>query len=78
MTQKELVLKHLMDGKSITQRKAIYYYNIIRLSGIIWYLRNEGYNIVTENRPNYMNNSTHAVYSLKPVLKDGFENSCYL
>jgi len=62
MTQKELVLKHLLEGNRISQRKAISYYNIIRLSAVIFDLRNEGHVIVTEYKPNYHNNASHAVY----------------
>ena len=78
MTQKELILKHLISGKSITQRKAMYYYNIIRLSGVIWYLRRDGHDIETENRTNYQNNKTHAVYSLNIMSDDEFHNHSYL
>ena len=39
MTQKKVILDHLMKGGSITQREAFNQFNITRLSAIIYYLR---------------------------------------
>ena len=46
--QKEIILKHLKDNKSITSWMAIQEYGITRLSDVILRLRRDGYNIVTK------------------------------
>lgn len=64
-TQKEIVKDYLLEGKKISQRKAIAYFNIIRLGAIIYTLKKEGMNIETYLKPNVYNNSRYAEYSLK-------------
>ena len=47
-TQKSIVRQHLLDGKSITQIEAFNLCGSLRLSAIIFKLREEGLPIVTE------------------------------
>ena len=49
MTQKEQILNHLKNHKSITSWDAIMEYGITRLSHHIYCLRNEGF-IIPDNR----------------------------
>lgn len=49
LTKTDKVLKHLRENGSITSLEAIELYGATRLSGIIYVLRNRGYDIVTEN-----------------------------
>ena len=63
-TQKQLILKHLMDGKSITQAEAFDLYNCWRLAPWICKLRKEGYSIRTIEEPNLQRTGTHARYFL--------------
>ncbi len=61
------VINHLRKYNSITSIEAVYKYGAIRLSGIIYCLRNKGYVIETEkvngiNR--YGNSSNYAIYHL--------------
>lgn len=48
LTQKSIVRQHLLDGKSITPLEALRLCNSLRLSAIIFKLREEGLPIVTE------------------------------
>jgi len=47
MSQKDIILSHLLDGKTITNLEAIDLYGITRISDIISKLRKEGYPIST-------------------------------
>lgn len=47
MSQKEILLKHLVAGKTITPLKAMMVYGVGRLASRIRELREEGHNIVT-------------------------------
>lgn len=47
-TQKSIVRQHLLDGNSITPLEALNLCNSLRLSAIIFKLREEGLPIVTE------------------------------
>lgn len=47
-TQKSMIRRHLLEGKSITQLDALRLYGALRLSAIIFDLRDEGLDIVTE------------------------------
>ena len=49
MTQKEQILNHLKNHKSITSWDAIMEYGITRLANYIFLLRNEGHIIPSEN-----------------------------
>lgn len=50
-TKKSKVLAHLQEHGTITSLEAIDLYGATRLSAIIYCLRNEGYNIKTEDMP---------------------------
>ena len=47
-TQKSIVRQHLLDGKSITQLEALNLCGSLRLSAIVFDLREEGLPIITE------------------------------
>lgn len=47
-TQKSVIRQHLLDGKSITQLEALRLCGSLRLSAIIYDLREEGLQIKTE------------------------------
>ena len=64
-SQKTLVKEYLLKGKVLTSRKAIIYWNVIRLSAIIFNLREDGLNIITERQINYTGKGTYAEYSIK-------------
>ena len=48
-TQKEAILRHLQSGKTITPLEALNLYRCYRLSARIRELRDEGYEIKSEN-----------------------------
>ena len=61
------VKKHLLKKKSITSWDAIIQYKATRLSAIIFNLRKNGWDIVTNNitsKDKYGNSSTYAKYVL--------------
>lgn len=67
LSQKEMVLEHLKQGKEITPLEALKKYGSLRLGAIIFNLRREGYNISTrivyyKNENGYTSN--YAVYKL--------------
>lgn len=45
MNETKAVLNHLKNGKHITSMQAFKTYGVTRLSGIIYYLKKQGYNI---------------------------------
>lgn len=47
-SQKTMIRQHLLEGKHITQLDALKQYGALRLSAIIFELRKEGMDIVTE------------------------------
>lgn len=59
------ILAHLKRGQSITTWDAIRLYNATRLSGHIYVLRKQGYDIESIDVKNKNDNYTHAVYRLK-------------
>jgi hypothetical protein len=61
-TQKENVLNHLKSGKSITPLEALQEYGCFRLADRIFVLRQDGYNIITNNITE--NGKTFAEYTL--------------
>lgn len=65
LTQKQIVLAYLLSGKSITQRKAIVNWSIIRLSQIIFNLKKDGYEITTERVINEIYKGSYIKYRLK-------------
>ena len=67
MSQYEVVLKHLKEGKELSQLEATKKYGILRLGAIIFNMRRDGYNILTrmESKPNrYGHTSNYAVYKM--------------
>ena len=48
MSQKQQILEHLKEGRSITPLGALNVYGCFRLSARIYELRQEGYDIKTE------------------------------
>lgn len=47
MNQEQRILRHLQENRGITQMEATSLYGILRLSGRIFDLRRQGYNIIT-------------------------------
>ena len=64
MNKKSLVLNHLKSGKTITSILAWNKFQTLKLQDIVFKLRNNGYNIVTEMKKNKSTNSIYAVYKL--------------
>lgn len=67
MTQKQMVLAHLQEGKEITPYEALKEYGSLRLGAIIFDLRQEGYNISTrlaQHTNKYGHTSQYGVYKL--------------
>ena len=61
------VLNHLKNHGSISQREAVKYYNLYRLSSVIYSLRKRGYEIESEIVPfksEYGIKSNFAIYHL--------------
>lgn len=61
------VLNHLKIYGSISQREAVEYYNLYRLSSVIYSLKKRGYEIKSEIKPfvsKYGISSNFAVYHL--------------
>lgn len=50
VTQKQLVLGHLLEFGCITPNEAIYKYHITRLGAVIFDLKKDGYAIETEKK----------------------------
>lgn len=48
MSQKELILSHLLEGKSITPLEALDLFKCFRLGARIWDLKKEGHDIKSE------------------------------
>jgi hypothetical protein len=66
-TKTEKVLKHLIHVGPITTWEAILLYRVTRLSGVIWTLKNQGFNIVSrkvENDNGRFGRGYHAEYTL--------------
>lgn len=61
-TQEEMILNHLKLYGSITSWDAITQYRITRISSIIFNLRGQGYDIITEHKIN--NGKNYGVYKL--------------
>lgn len=64
-SQNTKILRHLMDGHSITQREAARLYDIYRLPSRIFDLRTAGANIVTWMEDNESGRGQHARYFLE-------------
>lgn len=50
MSQKTQVLKHLQSKKSLTPLEGLRKYGTLRLAAIIFNLKDEGHNIITESK----------------------------
>lgn len=67
-TQTKAILEHLLSGKAITSIEAIELYGATRLSGIIYYLREQGYQINSSRKvikTRYGKSVAVAVYSFE-------------
>tara|TARA_R100001594_G_scaffold89451_1_gene123857 strand:- start:197 stop:415 length:219 start_codon:yes stop_codon:yes gene_type:complete len=67
LTQKERILRHLKDRKTITALEAMKEYGIMRLTSRICELKNEGYNIRSEfvsSKNRYNESVSFSKYSL--------------
>ena len=65
-SQKKLILEYLRAHGSITPMDAITHCNrCFRLSARIWDLREEGYNIVTDDKDKDGNSVNYAIYRLE-------------
>lgn len=64
ITHKANILRHLQQGKTITQREAISLCNCYRLSAVIFELRCTGYIIKTHDEDNDSGIGIHARYEL--------------
>lgn len=65
--QRELIYEHLVEHSTITSWEAIKEYGITRLSDVIFRLRKEGFEIVSENTSSvnrYGNKVSFATYTL--------------
>ena len=63
MSQKSEILKHLEAGNTITPFEALKLYSCFRLGGVIFRLKDEGYNITTKLVSNHSGNP-YARYEL--------------
>lgn len=73
MTYKNMVFNHLQKYGEITTKEANEEYGIMRLSAIIYALRNEGYNIDTElihDTDRYNRDVVYGKYILREAKKD--------
>lgn len=64
MTQKDYVLQHLNEGKTITPLEALRLYGSFRLGAIIFDLKADGHNIVNDWEES--NGKRYAKYRLVP------------
>ena len=69
MTQKEQILNHLKNHKSITSWESIMEYGITRLSHHIYCLRNEGY-IIPDERIKVKTRLGRTTLISKYILRD--------
>lgn len=75
MTQKQCILEHLLSGNAITSQQAIDLYGATRLSGIIYVLRKDGYNILSMNKIVKTRFGTHTVISVYYIPKEEQHNA---
>ena len=67
LSKKEKILYHLKEGKSITPRQAFFDYSAMRLSAIIFDLKEDGYDIKSEretSRDKFGDKVSYAKYTL--------------
>jgi hypothetical protein len=68
MSQKEMVLRHLKEGRPIDPMEALREYGCYRLGAIIFLLRGEGYNISTRlvcHKNKYGHTTHYAIYKME-------------
>ena len=74
MTQTQMILEHLKQHGSITQKDAMDNYGIMRLGARIWDLKHDGYKIETERETSvnrYGEKTAYARYSLRRSRSEG-------
>lgn len=67
MSQKEMILRHLLEGKPIDPIESLREYGCYRLGAVIHTLRNEGYLISTKlacHKNKYGHTTHYAIYKL--------------
>ena len=64
-SQKEIILNYLIEGKKISQRKAIAYWGIIRLGAIIYSLKKDGIPIKTISKDNILFKGKYVEYYIE-------------
>ncbi len=64
-SQQKEIKEHLLRGKKISQKKALVYYDITRLTSVIHELKKQGWDIKTEYRANERG-GRYAVYYMEP------------
>lgn len=64
-SQKEAVKAYLLKGNTITQLEALYHFDCLRLSHIIYLLRNEGLDIDMQLVSNAKKNKKFGRYQIK-------------
>lgn len=74
MSQNKKILEHIQKYGSISSLEAFEKYRITRLSGRIFDLREQGYNIVTDMKKG--ENGTYAVYRLNDVSSPSIHGKC--
>lgn len=65
ITQRTKVLRYLRKHRSITPREALADLNVYRLADVIFKLRNDGFNIVTNKKANPETGAQYASYKLQ-------------
>lgn len=64
MTQRQLIINYLLNGKSINQWKAFNLFRASRLSAIIYSLKKQGYEFRTERHPSFNGKASFVEYYL--------------
>ncbi len=67
MTQREIILKHFKNHKTVSSWEAIMEYGITKLNSVVYHLRQDGYIISSENKTvttRLGNQTTIAIYEL--------------
>jgi hypothetical protein len=72
LTQKQRIIRHLKDKKSITALQAMKEYGIMRLTSRICELKDEGYNIKSEfvsSKNRYNESVSYSKYTLENKIE---------
>lgn len=70
LTQTNCILKYMLDGNTITSIEAINRYGTTRLSGIIYNLKKQGYNIKSYRQTVINRFGEHSSVSVYYIPKD--------